>query len=65
MGSLNLRQKLGAMRIRIFDFVQWRFEVARKDWADCGGRWNYFRVAFWAWLYGLQKVPGVHANETE
>ena len=54
MGSLNF----SAMQKIIFDFVQWRFEVARRDWAEWGGRWKGFSLTFWSWLYGLQKVPG-------
>ncbi|MDR0475096.1 MAG: hypothetical protein LBH43_15655 [Treponema sp.] len=41
----------------IFDFVQKRFETARKKWAEFGGERNHFRLAFWSWLYSSMNVP--------
>ena len=41
----------------MLNYVQKKFEEARRDWATDGGWWNYLRLVFWEWVYRRQKVP--------
>jgi hypothetical protein len=40
-----------------FDKIQAKFEQARRDWADFGGRFRYIKLCFWDWRYRNKKVP--------